>query len=255
MTICTKCEQDKGNDFRKNRKVCRECDNELARLRTLKNKEKQKPEFIICNVCNEKKTEFRINRGSCLDCERSNGRNYRRTTTKAKEWTENNKERMSELQHNWYETHKKEICEKRTERLKTDEKFKKGEDHRKMIRSCFKSYQDNDALNCNAKKLHNWIKFQFVEDMTTENYADVWTFDHVIPVDAFLKDKFSESIILNYLNICPVLKKKNLSKNKHFDYEQCMTHLENVVKFNKEDDDIKNYVIALKHYIQICETP
>ena len=39
----------------------------------------------ICGGCNEIKNNkmFRINRKKCIDCERSHGRNYRRTTTKA----------------------------------------------------------------------------------------------------------------------------------------------------------------------------
>ena len=101
MTICSKCEKEKGSDFRKSRTVCRECDNLTAREKNKINKEKaktDKPTEILCRKCKKTCTEFRFNRKTCLSCEREHGRNYRKNTTKAKEWVENNKEVMQHLQ-------------------------------------------------------------------------------------------------------------------------------------------------------------
>ncbi len=107
--ICKKCKIDKGNDFRKKRTICRECDNALARERRKKEKERvktEKPTSILCKKCNKICTDFTFNRKVCSACRRERGRKYRRNTTKSKEWTENNKERMKELQKNWYEKNK-----------------------------------------------------------------------------------------------------------------------------------------------------
>ena len=54
-----------------------------------------------CPYCNKIyiKTNFRVNRLKCKDCERMDGRNYRKSNygkKKSKEWLNNNSERMKE---------------------------------------------------------------------------------------------------------------------------------------------------------------
>lgn len=231
--LCTKCNKDKGTDFRKNRKVCRECDNAAARERTKKLKKRQKPEFIICRVCKEKKTEFRINRRKCLHCERSSGRKYRQTTDKAKVWVQNNKERMSELQHQWYEKEKANILQKIKGRYKTDPDFKLGISHRAGVRHLVHGGKTSKYVNCTGVRLRNWLQFQLSDEMTFENYGDVWVIDHVIPIHTFLVKKYPAEIVLNWLNIRPVICQRNLTKNKHIDSDQCLDHLENIRYYTK----------------------
>ena len=247
--ICTICKLDKNDDFRKSRKVCRDCDNKLQRERNKKDIEKNKPNSIICNVCNLEKSEFRINRKKCLDCERKHGKKYRQITNTAKMWVENNKEQMSILQHKWYTTNKKEIGEKRKERLKIDPFFKLVESHRNGIRNLFKkTFQKSKYVNCSSYRLIHWIMYQFTNEMTIENYNIVWVFDHVLPIDLFLSKKYKESIILNWVNIRPVLKKYNLTKNKFIDNNQCTDHLQTLKKYYKSEklnEDVE--------YLQILE--
>ena len=233
--ICPKCNIDKGTDFRKNKKCCRECDNEAAREYRKKLKEKKKPDHIICNVCNEEKTEFRINRKKCLDCERDHGREYRRTTDKAKIWVENNREHMSELQHMHYEREKDNIKEKFKVRYKTDLIFKLSVDHRKVISSLIRGRikKSSKHLNCTRDRLINWLQYQFDEEMSFENYGTVWVADHVLPVNEFLSGNHSAEIILNWVNIKPILKIKNLRKNKYSEESQCKIHYENIKHYYK----------------------
>lgn len=234
MTICERCDKDKGDDFRKNRRVCRECDNELARQYRKALKEKEKPEFIICNKCGEKKTEFRINRGSCLDCERAHGRNYRKTTDKAKIWTQNNRERMSELQHNWYVENKTNIWEKNKERLKTDPDYKRAVSHGNAVAKLINGKtKTSKSLTCDSKRIRDWIQFQLKDTMSFDNYGKVWVADHVIPVASFLTADYKAEIILDWFNLQPIDKKQNLVKNKYIDYKQCMEHLENIKLYTK----------------------
>ncbi len=251
MTICKVCNLDKGDDFRKARRVCRECDNAQAKEKRKLAKEKEKPEYIICNGCNERKTEFRINRGKCLDCERNHGRNYRRTTDKAKVWTENNRERMSELQHNWYESNKKEIGKKRLDRLKNDELYKETEEHRVHVRRVLSGGIKSEQLKCDSKQFEDWLSYQFREEMTFDNYADVWTIDHVIPVNLVLRGQVEKDFCFNYLNLQPALKLDNLRKNKHVTLEECQQHLEKVKKYIeiRELEDGSDYV---KHLSSFC---
>jgi len=240
MAICTVCKLEKGTDFRRTRKVCRKCENAQARENTKKLKDKPKPEFIICKKCGEKKTEFRINRKTCLDCERKAGREYRQTTDKAKVWVAENKERMSELQHNWYAEHKTEIRQERSERLAIEPEFKYAMSHRIALSNILSGRQKSSKyVNCSGTRLRNWFQFQFTEEMTWENYGDYWTVDHVIPVDKFLKEEQPEEIVFHWLNVSPVPKQKNLTKNKHVTLEECQEHTEKVklyLKIRKLED-------------------
>lgn len=237
MTICTRCNNEKGTDFRKNRFVCRECDNEIARLKRLEDKkraENEKPDFIICNKCEQKKTNFRFNRKVCIDCERAHGRNYRRTTDKAKIWAIENKQKISELQHNWYEKNKRNITLKRCERLKTNESFALVEKHRSALRNVLKGVvSKSKTVNCDTQLLRDWFQFQFHREMNFDNYAEVWNIDHVMPLNEFLNNGGSMDIIFDYLNTHPVFKNFNLTKNKHMQLQECKDHLERVKLFLK----------------------
>jgi len=188
--ICTKCKEDKGTDFRKNRKVCRECDNAAAREYRKKTKELPKPDHIICSICKEQKTEFRLHRNKCLDCERAYGRKYRSENDKAKVWAKKNSTRMSELQHQWYKKEKDNIKERVNLRYKTDPNFKLSRDHRGSIRGMITGRQKSSKfLNCSKTRLFNWLQYQFVDEMSFENYGTAWVIDHVIPINEFLSGR------------------------------------------------------------------
>ena len=250
--ICKKCNEDKGTDFRKGRAICRECENEVAREYRKRAKEKKKPASIICNVCNKEKTEFRIDRKKCLDCERAHGRKYRQTTDKAKIWATANAERMSELQHNWYERKKPEIQKRLAERRKTDPGFKLAMNHRKAASNIIaERAQSSKHINCSGKRLRNWVQFQFMDDMSFENYGTIWVVDHVIPIATFLTGEHPAKVILNWINIRPMYRKKNLKKNKYIDAKQCQKHLININHYCQVRDIEKDteYCQILKEYV------
>jgi len=257
--ICSKCNLEKGEDFRKCRKVCRECDNEIARENRKKKKFEPKPEFIVCNKCGKQTSEFRNDgRKSCIDCERARGREYRKRTDTAKIWTENNRERMSELQANWFQKNKEKINNKTLLRLKEDENFALAVKHRASIcRLIYKSCNTSKYLNCNGDRLRNWIQFQFTLEMNFDNYSDIWTIDHVIPIYYFLKGEIPSSIILNWINVRPCLKKENLTRNKYYNEKECLKHLETVKSYykirNLEPDN--EYISALEKIIEndLCD--
>jgi hypothetical protein len=252
--ICKECKEEKGDDFRRTRKICRECENKQAREKRKKDKERAKPETIVCKRCGETTTKFRMNRAECLDCERENGREYRRTTDKAKVWTEKNRERMSELQHKWYEEHKTDITKKRTERLNTDERFKHSISHRIVLSNMIRGKtQSSKHVNCNGERLRDWLNFQFSTDMTFENYAEHWNVDHVVPIDKFLSGEVESSFILHWLNLSPVLKQHNLEKNKYISIEECQEHIQKVklyLKIRKLEDE-SSYIQQLEKFCDI----
>jgi hypothetical protein len=231
--ICQDCKLEKSTDFRKNRKVCRECDNLRERERRKQLKDSKKPESIICNVCKETKTDFRVGRGKCLDCEREHGKNYRRTTTKAKEWTDANQNRMSELQHNWYQKEKANVIQKVKTRLESDADFRAANSHRAGIRSLVHGGKTSVHVNCKGDRMRNWLQFQLDEGMTFDNYGTIWVIDHVVPIETFLSGHHPQEVVLNWRNVQPVLKRDNLTKNKYSSQAEYDTHLDKVNSYDR----------------------
>lgn len=227
---CDACYETKTtNFFKRGCPICKECqDNKVTYDITCRDCEEQKPN-----------TGFRLNRKTCIECERSSGRNYRKTTTKAAEWVENNRERMSELQHNHYEINKEKIRMVEKERLKNDPLFRLIKSYRKTV-SCLihgkSSFNKKLDINYNNYKL--WMQFRFDDDMKMSNYTDIWEVDHVLPLD-MLKTKKINGINIEenldclflWFNTMPVLCSHNMKKNKYLDTEQLTTHMKMIDLF------------------------
>jgi hypothetical protein len=253
---CAGCEEDKAkNLFRRNQIVCKECEeNEVEYDKK-------------CTVCKETMsiTLFRSDngkpRGDCHECEKASGRNYRRTTTKAKEWTENNREKMSELQHNSYEKNKKEIRLREAKRRKEDPFVKNVTNYRQTVCSLV-----NDETN-SCKKLEItsrdlyvlWLEYRFDENMTIENHVEIWQIDHVVALNTIkirtvnkieFEDDLDLSCLYGWYNTMPVTCAHNMKKNKYCDEKQLMTHLGYLKKFIKKHKKVieltKNYLLYIK---------
>lgn len=254
--ICKQCNlEQEDTEFRKHYKICRQCVNKNAR--EYRKKPKEKPEFIICNKCNKQTSDFRVDRKRCNDCERERGRNYRRNTDKAKIWAENNKERLHELQHNWYEKEKVNIREKLKERMKTDEKCKFSMEHRRAVNSLLRLRTNKTKyLNCNSKELREWIEYQFRDGMTFDNYNKTWVLDHVLPIDLYINKDHDIKLIFNYLNIAPVPKTANLVKNKHINIDQCTEHINKIRSYIEIHELKTSFLESFENAVKIlCETP
>jgi hypothetical protein len=239
---CKNCEVEKTTrDFRRAQYICKVCESD--------------PNFShqkTCNGCGEKKDSkmFRPNRGKCLDCERAHGRNYRRTTTKAKEWTEKNKERMTELQHNWYEENKKQIRKNERDRKANDPVFKKIKNHRcllnKMVRGVT-SY--SKQIESDKDDLWTWLK-HCNSDLSIERYNIDWNIDHVLPLDLLLnednhtkiinviKKENTQDAIYCWYNIMPLKCKENRNKSNTISQEHLISHLKNLNTFLRKNKHI-----------------
>lgn len=241
--ICTECNEDKGTDFRKSRKVCRECDNAAQRERNKKAKEQEKPKSIKCNKCGKRTSDFRINRQTCLDCERAHGRKYRRETTKSKEWTENNKEQMAKLQREWQKKEKKD-----------NPLYKTATTHRTILCQWVKNPKAKTSkyVNCTRSQFIHWLMFLMTDDMTLENYATVWEIDHVIPIQQYTRGHEPEAVVLTWMNVRPCLCKDNGRKSKNIDVDECLQHLENLNAYitHKKIKEDSEYITAVQ---RICD--
>jgi hypothetical protein len=263
---CKNCEVEKTTiDFRRGQYICNVCEAD--------------PNFSCqksCNECGETKDSklFRKNRGKCIDCERAHGRNYRRTTTKAQEWVDNNKERMVELQHNWYEENKTQIRKNERDRKANDPVFKKIKNHRcllnKMVRGGAKY---SKQIESDKDDLWAWFKYCNA-DLNIDTYNTIWNIDHILPLDLILNED-NHTKIVNILkkegvidtiycwyNMMPLKIKDNRNKSNVISQERLISHLKNINTFLKKNKHINEqmkdnenffkYKKAVQNIIDTC---
>lgn len=198
----------------------------------------------VCKYCKEEKskTMFRPKRLKCLDCERADGRDYRKSDygkLKSKTWVENNRERFAELQADSYQKNKDKINAKYVERCKNDPIFKTRRLNKNITSNAFfltKETKYVDCLGCTAGLFKLWIDFCLEKqtEFTIDNYGSVWHFDHVIPIGLFdLSDEDQVKQCYNWRNVTPYGGKENLTKNKYVNPEQISFHYENLLEFHK----------------------
>ncbi len=207
----------------------------------------------VCCDCEVRKdkSEFRGNRGQCRDCEKVSGREYRRThKEKNQKWVADNRERMSELQHSWYEENKPQIRDEFNRRMREEPEFRKIKSYRNALNKMLRGERKtNKHLGCSAKELWTWFEFLFEDGMSKENYVEMWVVDHVIPL-AFLNTSpkiFTQ--LTRWYNVAPFPRLSNLRKNQYIDVGQLKKHLEKLVLFCK----LKKIPLDQK-YVDLCAT-
>lgn len=198
----------------------------------------------VCKYCEEEKPQsmFRPKRLKCLDCERADGRTYRKSDygkAKSKAWVEENRERMSELQANSFKKNKEKINAKNKAKYHSDPIYKMRRLNKDTTSNAFFLTAKTtyvDCLGCTAGLFKLWIDFCLdkLDDFTVENYGEDWHFDHVIPIGTFdLLDDEEVKKCYNWRNVMPYGGKDNLTKNKYVDPEQISSHYKNLIEFHK----------------------
>jgi 5-methylcytosine-specific restriction endonuclease McrA len=80
--------------------------------------------------------------------------------------------------------------------------------------------------------LKEWLKFNFSNGMTFDNYGTYWHMDHVIPCSLFnLTNHEDINNCFKWTNIQPLLSKINLIKNNK---EEVINHWEKNLQFLKK---------------------
>ena len=210
-----------------------------------------------CRYCNilQDENEFRHNRRKCKTCERKDGRIYRRETDKAKIWAKENKERMVELQKNWYQNNKQYIRNVYNERMETDLVFKKKQDYKGRLRSLLSNdiKSSKNPIGCNSASLKRWLKFNFVSGMTWDNYGTLWNIDHVIPIYTFAHtDDNQLYLCYNWKNIRPTLCSSNRKKSYDLYCFDIFTQERRVRQFAMSNES-KTYIeLYSKHLFDLC---
>ena len=210
----------------------------------------------ICVQCviSKNLNEFRGNRSKCKECEKADGRAYRKSNNKAKIWVEENKERMQELQSQWHQNNKSKINKKYVEKWNNDPAFKiKKNTQRRLLALIEKDDSTKKYLGTEYGFVKEWLEFCFTKEMNWENYGKFWHIDHVIPLNTFdLLLKNNQLIAFNWKNLMPYKKEDNMSKHDKIIPEQIKKHIKNLKKFFKlKDLEIDQEYIKLfaKHLV------
>ena len=215
----------------------------------------------ICALCvvRKEKSEFRGNRSHCKTCEKAQGRAYRHThKEKAKAWTEANRERMSELQHQWYVKNRMKIRKIESWRMYNDPHFRRIKYYRMSINGMLRgTHLRNKYLKCSRTDLWKWFEFLFSDGMTKANYGKAWVVDHVIPIATLKTSPDNFSPILQWQNLAPVSVLENLRKNRFINKEQTENHLEKVREYciSTQTPLDKDYINLCAKHLAVRETP
>ena len=197
-----------------------------------------------CKYCNiiSPETNFRHNRLKCKDCEKLDGKNYRKSDfgkEKSKIWVDNHRERMTELQSLWYQNNKSYINTKYNDKYKTDPVFKFIRNQRRRIGLALKKKQKRtiEYLGCNAEQFFYWLQYQFTDEFTFENHGRVWHVDHVIPLHNFnLENEQEQFLAFNWRNTMPLSANENLVKNTKIISSQIEQHLKTLTEYHTKNN-------------------
>jgi hypothetical protein len=101
---------------------------------------------------------------------------------------------------------------------RVNEQNKRACNFRNLIRICIRRNSNtqtfNDITGCSLAEFKKHIESLFTADMTWENYAKVWEFDHIKPLSMFDLTNENEVLIgCNYSNIQPLHCVKNKEKS------------------------------------------
>lgn len=258
-SIEIQCSQCKNIVSVKNKqiKICKECAEQNVKDKyknRLENAGKQIE--IECFQCGNKViVKSRLTK-LCPKCSRQN------QLDRCKNYKKNNRERVSEYNKIYKSENKQEISEynktyniekgeqmrerhskQQKERAKYDEKFRIKRQVINMFKKFFKRKTECkdekilDLVGCNNIEYKKWIEYNFIGDMSWENYGKVWHIDHVLLCNLFdLRIYEHQKIFINWQNTRPLFALENLSR-KTFDVKELLHHelivnhyIKNVIK-------------------------
>jgi hypothetical protein len=268
---CLTCGQKKQeSEFYARYATCKECVKAKQRARNVVDKKKPlRKGKKTCRKCGKEKeaTNFRPTRAQCLDCEREYGRGYNRSNRdKRNQWVKNNREKMDQLQADWYQKNKKKINEKHKEQYKYDPIFRLNKILRQKILGMVARIKGDSVINHDTIFLKNWLEtnFELDDSIAWTNHGSYWNVDHVIPPKFFnIANKQERELCYSWVNLIPLSRKMNRTKSDqvypHLVYHQictlCNFALSHKLSYDLFQKTISIYISKAKSIFKTCETP
>ncbi len=217
--LCNECKLLKL--FIVNTNYCKVCYNKISSQK----KELKKQQIIEnnitekeCKTCNVVQSidKFRPGENICYECNKK----------KTYEWRENNKEQFLDICKKYRNNENVKITRniKLKEKYHTDENYKKASLLRNVVRNIINgvtkkpSKKSLNMIGCSQEQFKQWVEFNFVDDMTWDNYGTHWNLDHVTPVSSFDLTKEEDVLVcFQWSNTVPEIAKKNYEKFNKID--------------------------------------
>jgi len=238
--VCVKCNNEKSIlRFRKNRSQCKDCNNEIRRLKYNNDKEYRMKK-------NQQRRFQYHSDEKCREKHLSQCKEYKRNKT-----IERQKLRAQQQEAIGIDNKLCKYCKV----IKSKERFRHNRlkckdcerdepistivrSIRSRILSCLKrKYKHTiEYLGCNCTFYLDWI-LNVDTKYTFENYGKEWHIDHVIPLSKFdLTDDEQQLIAFNWRNTMPLSVKENLSKNNKILQSQIQQHVSNLLEYHKKNN-------------------
>jgi hypothetical protein len=195
--------------------TCKQCSNEMDKLRKQNMRKKQLERFVNCEKCgldkplhNFAKLKKFYKKKICLTC-------YPLFLTEQKnEWCKN--QRNTNMNYR--------IKKSLAARLRN---------------VLIKNNTTMNYIGCNIQYLREWFEYNFTQEMNWDNYGTYWSIDHIIPVSYFnLTDELEKLKCWNWSNMVPVTVTYNSTK-KHIDILQVDCVINKLEKFKEEGSTTK----------------
>ena len=264
IKICKTCSVEYEYNPKRRYASCKDCINKKRREKKLeidpyraKNIKLSKEGKKLCKYCDtiKEKSSYRNNRLKCLDCERKNGRDYRKSEIgkkKSQEWSNNNKDRHHKLQAKWYQDNKKHVYNRIKERYNAKPELKFVKNYRGRLRCAIKKkYKSSKYLDCSWDMLQQYLIYYIDEfpEFNLNNYGSNWHIDHVIPLSRLDLVNEDNRWVMKWFNLAPLSKEDNLKKNNKIWVSQLKHHKKVLQKFIEKEKIVNNDINNLFEYM------
>lgn len=289
IKICKTCSVKYEYNPKRRYASCSDCINKKRREKKLerdpyraKNIELAKEGKKLCKYCDtiKDKLSYRNNRLKCLDCERKNGRDYRKSEigrNKSKLWFDENpgfKKRtiryLTKL-----EERKQLVAKNKANRIANEEEririrkenykkkkelsyannltvYKMVHNYRTRLRNAInKTKTSSKYVNCSWKFLHKYINYYLEEfpDFNLNNYGPDWHIDHVIPLARLNLTDENNRWVMKWFNLAPLSKEDNIIKGDNIWVSQLKHHKKVLQKFIEKEKIVNNDINNLFEYM------
>jgi hypothetical protein len=114
-----------------------------------------------------------------------------------------------------------------------------------------------EYLGCSIDNYIRWLEYND-NNYTLENRGTEWHIDHVIPLSKFnIEDEYEQLLAFNWRNTMPLSPTENLQKNNKIIPQQIQEHLNNLIKFHKENNMKlpQEYIDLFAKHLVVRESP
>jgi hypothetical protein len=142
-------------------------------------------------------------------------------------YIENNREKVNKYHSNWKKQKREEDV---TYKLKENMARRVRHELNTLLKGK-KTKRTVEYLGCSIGELKIYLESKFIENMSWDNYGEIWHIDHIIPCNAWnFSNEFENKCCWNYRNLQPLGSSENQSKKDKFDENDKQKYIDEMKK-------------------------